>query len=161
MGVRGMRGGPLAVRGLMTIRSLGADTVLNEIAASRAQVVIVDHLHQITTDTDNRAYGLEDVVKRMQMIAIRDNKLVIALAQLSREMDKQERAPVIADISDSSAIEKAARLIVLVYWPAKHKEDVNPYDYEAYVAKQSDGPTGLARLRYEYQTGRFADPEDV
>ena len=157
--VRELQALPLEVRGLTTIRSLNADTVLAEVAASRAQVVILDHLHQISTDAEKRTYGLEEVVKRLQMLAIRDNKLVLALAQLSREIDKRQGPPVIADIADSSAIEKAARLIALLYWRTKHDENADPYAYEVYIAKQSNGPCDRVDLRYEYQTGRFMDRE--
>lgn len=159
--VRTLQGLPITIRGVASIRSIDEEAVLAAVAASSAQIVIVDHIHQITTHDESRVYGLDRVVKRLLAVAVRDDKLVIGLAQLGRDMDQHRRPPVLADLSDASAIEKTARQVWLLYWPSKHKPERDHGDYEVYVTKHSDGPTGVVSLRYEALCGRFRDEGDV
>lgn len=54
------------------------------------------------------------------------------------------------------AVEILARSAWLLYWPWKHKPDRDWNEYELYVAKQTDGGTGLVPLRFEAPIGRFS-----
>lgn len=155
--VRWMQTAPLRVTGVEHLRAIDEETVVGMVAASTAEVVVVDHLQQITTKDQSRTYGLERVVKRLHATAIRDGKVLLAGAQLGRDMDDPPRPPRLSDIRDSAAIEHAARQVWLLYWPCKHKRDRDAAEYELYVAKHADGPTGVVHLTFDATTGRFGD----
>jgi len=157
--VRWLQEAPLTVTGVEHLRAIDEDTVVGMVAASTARIVIVDHLQQITTKDQSRVYGLERVVKRLHAAALRDGKVLIAGAQLGRDMDDPPRPPRLSDIRDSAAIEHSARQVWLLYWPCKHKRERPATDYELYVAKHSDGPTGVVPLHFEATSGRFTDAE--
>ena len=157
--VRWMQDAPLTITGVEDLRSIDEDTVVGMVAASTARIVIVDHLQQITTKDQSRVYGLERVVKRLHAAALRDGKVLLAGAQLGRDMDDPPRPPRLSDIRDSAAIEHSARQVWLLYWPCKHKRERAATEYELYVAKHSDGPTGVASLHFEAAAGRFSDAD--
>jgi replicative DNA helicase len=150
---------PLRITAVSTLQSLDEDHVCGVVAASTAQVVIVDHLQKVSTRGDSRAYGLERAMNRFHAAALRDHRVVILAVQINRGMETEQkpRAPRLADLRDSGAIEIIARSIWLLYWPWKH-DSTKPFDrYELYVAKHSDGGTGKADLIFQPQYGLFAD----
>lgn len=155
--VRWLQDIPLRVTGVEHLRAIDEDTVVGMVAASTAAVVIVDHLQQITTKDQSRVYGLERVVKRLHASALRDGKVLLCGAQLGRDMDNPPRPPRLSDLRDSASIEIAARQVWLLYWGCKHDRNVDPGKYEVFVAKHSDGPTGVVSLHFDAITGRFAD----
>lgn len=155
--VRWLQDVPLRLTGVEHLRAIDEDTVVGMVAAATAEVVIVDHLQQITTRDESRVYGLERVMKRLHAVALRDGKVLLVSAQLGRAMDDPPRPPRLSDIRDSAAIEFTARQVWLLYWPCKHKREWPATDYELYVAKHSDGPTGMVRLHFEATSGRFRD----
>lgn len=156
--VRWLQGLPLTVTGLDHVRTLEENAVVGAVAASRAAVVIVDHIQQINTSAkESRVYGIERVAKRLQAVALRDGKIVILAAQLSRQTEARRGAPQLSDLRDSGGLEQIGRVILLLYWPWKHDPDRSHEEYELYVAKQSDGGTGLVKLRFEAWCGRFSE----
>lgn len=155
----------LTVTALDTISALDADTVVGCVSNSDAQVIFLDHIQKVSTKGDSRAYGIEEVVNRLHRVAIKQNKAIIVLWQFNREMDKEGRRPVIADLRDSGAGEIAARQIWLLCWPmklnlpAKEHDVIDPEDYEVWIAKQSDFGTAMVNLRFNMVTGSFSDAE--
>lgn len=137
------------------------DAVVGAVVASKAQVVIVDHLQEIVTEDDNRNQGLERVMGRLGQAARRDDKVVIVNVQLSRRMEVRRGEPVTDDLKDCGAIEQKARQIWLVYWPWKHDDKREPTDYLVIGAKNSGGATGRTALRWNPKTGRFFDPAEA
>lgn len=133
------------------------DVVVGLVRASRADVVIVDHLQQILTRGESRAYGLERVLARLPR---QENKRVIITAQLNRQVEARRAMPTLADLRDSGAIEQAARQAWLLYWPSKHDDHEDPAEYRVNIAKNSEGPTGIVRLRWDPSSGRFWDPSE-
>ena len=155
--VRKIQALPLTVTGVDHVGSLAEDAVLAAASTATGRVLLVDHLQQITTRDQSRAYGLERVVKRFQGVALRDSRVVILASQLNRETEQRQGPPRISDLRDTGAIEFAARQILLVYWPCKHDAERHESEYEVYLAKQSDGGTGLVTLRFEPWCGRFVE----
>ena len=159
--VRQLQGLPLTVLDVAHLRSLSEQAVVGAVGASEAQVVIVDHLQQVMTPDDRgqRHYGLERVLHGLHAVALRDKKAVLVTAQLNRETEARQGPPRLSDLRDTGAAEMAGRTILLLYWPIRHDDQRDPQDYEMYLAKQHDGPTGLVPLRFEAAVGRFFDRE--
>lgn len=132
--------------------------VVASVAASPADVVILDHVQQIPTPGAwSRAYGLEQLLSRLAHVAVRGGKALLVAAQLNRGMEARKDEPTLADLRDSGSLEQIARQVWLVYWPAKHDSSVSPNEYVVTVAKHSEGPTGRLLLTWDAVTGRFWD----
>ena len=152
---------PLTCTALDTVGNLEEDTVLGVAAHSPAHIVVVDHIQKISTRDQSRVYGLERVINRFHALAIRQQKSIILLSQLSRTMETEKRRPMLSDMRDSGAQEMAARKVFLLYWPWKTNPDENPAEhYEVDVAKNSDGGTQSVPMVYDPRCGRFADPNN-
>ena len=155
---------PLQVRGLETIRSTDERAVLGAVSLARADVVMLDHLGKVEPRKqrgEEYTYALRRVMNRLHTIGIRDGKVLWVCAQLSRDIDKRKGAPTLSDIADSKSVEDSARQVILLYWPSKHDPKVHAEEYLAIVAKNNEGGTGPATLRYQAWCGRFLDAEDA
>jgi replicative DNA helicase len=98
-------------------------------------------------------------MSRLSSIAVADRKCLIVCAQINRTVDGRKTAPGLNDLRDSGAIEQAARVVLLAYWPVKHDTERNPAEYEVHIAKAHMGPTGIVPLTYQYTCGRFSGGE--
>jgi replicative DNA helicase len=146
---------------VLTSRSHYEPEVIAAVAASKAEVVVVDHIQQIITLGDeNRAYALERIMSRLAAIAVADRKLVIVCAQINRRIDGTKEAPTLNDLRDSGAIEQVARTVWFAYYPSKHDPKRTPTDFELIIAKAANGPTGVVDLFFDYQCGRFEAGEE-
>lgn len=86
-------------------------------------LVIVDYLQLMTASTiDQRApreQQVSHISRELKMAAKESNIPVIALSQLSREIEKgKEREPQLSDLRESGAIEQDADLVMFLWPPA-------------------------------------------
>ena len=157
----------LAIQGLpLTVTDLGTReeaAVASVVSASKAEVVMIDHVQKIDVRLQTRGdlytYAVKRVMERLDHIARRDGKVVWVNAQLSRETDHRKGPPMLSDLRDSGNLEETARLVLLLYWPQKHDVRLGLNDYEVWVAKNSGGGTGKVELVFEPTCGRFSDQE--
>lgn len=92
------------------------------------------------------------ISKALKDLAVEFNIPVIAVSQLSRECEKQNRKPISSDLRDSGALEQDADLILML-----HEKDGRT---QFYIADSRNTPTGLiAGFRADLQYNRFVDPE--
>ena len=87
------------------------------------QVLVVDYIQLMRFKGDNRMPRHERVsecVLRLKEMANREGIPVVALCQLSREIDRAQREdvyaePTLADLAESSEIEKAASTVTMLF----------------------------------------------
>lgn len=82
---------------------------------------------------------------------------IVALTQLNREIEKENRGPRLSDLRDSGAIEENADVVLFL-----HKEktvDVNtePLPLQLVIAKNRTGQLGKIDLRFDRITGTFEE----
>jgi replicative DNA helicase len=84
-------------------------------------LLIIDYL-QLLRGTDslqvrqNRTVEVSEITRGLKSVAKDLNTLVLALSQLSRDVEKREdKCPQLADLRDSGAIEQDADVIYLIY----------------------------------------------
>lgn len=152
---------PLRVTTAESIKSLDAHALLAIVRRSPAPVIMIDYLQKITTQDHSRAYGIERVLNELHQAAIQQNAVIWINVQLNREIEGRRGDPQLSDLRDSGASEIIPRQVWLLYWPFKHwngqGETPDPAQYLVRVAKNSDGGTGDAYVRYDARTGRFYD----
>ena len=85
---------------------------------------------------------------------------VLALSQLSRDVekrDKSNRRPQLSDLRESGAIEQDADMVIFLYREADYAQenDTNDATAEVIVAKNRNGPTGKVDLVFFREFARF------
>jgi len=80
---------------------------------------------------------------------------VILAAQLSREVEKSDRKPIMSDLRSSGNIEQDASQIVFPWRPDMFN---NPTRAELILCKNRNGEAGITKeITFEPQTGRFTE----
>lgn len=121
-------------------------------------LVILDYLQLMR---DPRARNREQEVAQnsaaLKALAVELNIPVIALSQLSREVEKRpNKRPMLSDLRESGALEQDADVVVFIYRDEFYKKDSPDKGIaEIHVAKQRNGPTGRIKLTYLSQFTRF------
>jgi replicative DNA helicase len=132
-------------------------------------LVIVDYLQYVAGERGKR-YGtrndeVTDIVKGLKQTAKRLGVPVLALAQLSRAVEKREdKRPLLSDLRDSGGLEQEADIVAFLYRASYYaaREDAgaggDPPDVdevEFIVAKHRNGPTGFGRVGFLPRFTRF------
>ena len=123
----------------------------------RLDLVIVDYLQLMRSDgrsshQDNRRLEIEAFSRSMKLLAKDLDVAVVCLSQLSRAPEtRKPPKPVLSDLRESGAIEQDADVVVLIY--RADQSDGN--GVELIVAKNRNGPTGVAQAHFLGTSARF------
>ncbi len=124
-------------------------------------LVIVDYLQLMANSkrTENRQQEVSEISRALKGVAREFDAPVIALSQLSREVEKRgaDKRPMLSDLRDSGAIEQDADLVAFLYRPAYYQQDKESSDptAELAIAKHRNGPTGKVDLVFYKEISRF------
>lgn len=129
------------------------------------RVLFVDYLQRIrSSDTRkgaNRTEHVGEVAQGLKNLARDLDIPVIALAQVKREVDNREdKQPGMADLSDSSEIEKEADQVITLYRPAVHEESAEEALAILSIEKNRHGPTGIVKAAWIAECMRFENYAD-
>jgi len=130
----------------------------NEIA-----LVIVDYLQLMRSSklkNENRAYELSQITRSLKNLAREFNIPIIALSQLSRNVDNRvDKKPILSDLRESGSIEQDADLVLLL---AKHNSTIPQLNLnesilftDIIIAKQRNGPTGTIQLKFDKKRSKY------
>jgi replicative DNA helicase len=123
-------------------------------------LLVVDYLQLLTYPrSENRLQEISNISRSLKAIARELEIPVVALAQLSRQVELRDPPrPQLADLRESGSIEQDADVVLLLYRPeyyTKYKDKENEGLAEIICAKQRNGPTGTVRLQFFPPTMRF------
>ena len=128
------------------------------------ELVLIDGLWLMeadaTHDRKDRKDQIDYITKELNTIADETRLRMLVTHQLSREaIRRSNHYPILSDMSDSSAIEKNAHIIMALFresYPSFQILTLTPDKTEVHVLKNRDsGTTGVAELRW--QNGRYMD----
>ncbi len=144
-------------------------------------VLIVDYLQLVrpATAKDSRVNEVSEITQGLKAIAKELNIPVVALSQLSRQVESREdKRPQLSDLRESGSIEQDADVVMFVYRDEYYKEREKPADHEldkmakwqeimeqvhgkaeVIIGKQRHGPIGSVELSFEGQFTRFGNLE--
>ena len=142
-------------------------------------VMIIDYIQLMqgsSRSRDSRVQEVTEITTGLKALAKELNIPIIALSQLSRQVESREdKRPQLADLRESGSIEQDADVVLFVYREEYYLERLEPKEgseewvkwetslreakgkAEIIIAKQRHGPTGTAKLGFQGQYTRFSD----
>ena len=135
-------------------------------------LVVIDYLQLVTTGSnriESRQVEVSEISRSLKTMAMELDVPVIALAQLSRSVDKREnKEPALVDLRESGSLEQDADLVLFLnrkdYYEAKSEKRETIVPIDVIIAKHRKGSTGLYRLLFELNMSNFKNylnPENV
>jgi len=126
----------------------------------RKPVIFIDYLTLIkpATFTGNMHIQIGEISKGLKSIAKEFSCPVVALAQLSRQVEqRQDKRPLLSDLRESGSIEEDADVVMFLYRDAYYSKDDSDKSLEIIVAKNRNGGTKTINAIYNKFTGAITD----
>lgn len=134
-------------------------------------LIIIDYLQLMQNSkfkTDNRAQELSQITRSLKNLAREFNVPIIALSQLSRNVESRvNKRPILSDLRESGSIEQDADLVMMLYRESYYNsneflENHNTPDHvELIIAKQRNGPVGTIDLNFDSSRTKFLNIESL
>lgn len=135
-------------------------------------MILIDYLQLMSGsgNSNNREGEISEISRELKKLAKELQVPVIALSQLSREVEKRagkKRQPQLSDLRESGAIEQDADLVMFLWGPEEDEIAANIETdpgivYRRYVkiAKQRDGSLASMSLEFKNEIQVFKEIED-
>jgi replicative DNA helicase len=125
-------------------------------------LIIVDYLQLITTTKafDSMVNQVTEISRSLKSLARELQVPVLALSQLSRNVEQRGGKPRLSDLRDSGSIEQDADVVMFIHRDDKYdKESSRPNVIEILIEKHRNGPTGMVELYFDAAKTSFLDIE--
>lgn len=129
-------------------------------------LIVIDYLQLMqlsTSKNENRVQELSQITRALKTIAREFNIPIIALSQLSRNVENRtDKRPMLSDLRESGSIEQDADLVLMLYRESYYKKqqsnlnELNLDSAELIIAKHRNGPTGTVYLKFDAKYTRFS-----
>jgi replicative DNA helicase len=108
---------------------------------------------------ENRQQEIADISRSLKGLAKDLNVPVLALAQLSRQVEQRvSKRPIMSDLRESGSLEQDSDLVMFIYREEYYKPDTEKKGIaELIVAKQRNGPTGIIEVAFLKEFTRFVN----
>jgi replicative DNA helicase len=121
-------------------------------------LIIIDYLQLMQNSklkTENRVQELSQITRSLKIMAREFNIPIIALSQLSRNVEnRMDKKPILSDLRESGSIEQDADLVLMLSKQSTNlKSDYSNIDL--IIAKQRNGPLGTITLKFDENRTRF------
>ncbi|MFN0116227.1 MAG: replicative DNA helicase [Paracoccaceae bacterium] len=142
-------------------------------------VIVVDYLQLVrpASARENRVNEVSEITQGLKAIAKELDIPVIALSQLSRQVEnRDDKRPQLSDLRESGSIEQDADVVMFVFREEYYREREKPGDHdleamtkwqeamekvhgraELIIGKQRHGPIGTVELTFEGRFTRFGN----
>jgi replicative DNA helicase len=142
-------------------------------------LIVIDYIQLLqgsSKKSDNRVQEITEITTSLKALAKELNVPVIALSQLSRQVEsRDDKRPQLSDLRESGSIEQDADVVIFVYREEYYLGNKEPRagtpEYEKWqldmslvhgkaeviIGKQRHGPTGTVELHFDASVTRFGD----
>lgn len=141
---------------LSKCRKLKADQGLN--------LIVIDYLQLITSPNysrESRQQEVSEISRSLKSIARELDVPIIALSQLSRDVEKRTgNKPKLSDLRESGSIEQDADIVSFLYRPEYHNDEVtesSSQEVELILAKNRNGAVCTLHLMFDKTINAFFD----
>ena len=165
----GLSIGQLAARARRLKRQRGLD------------LLVIDYVQLLQGNSrrssENRVQEITEITTRLKALAKELNIPVLALSQLSRQVEsRDDKRPQLSDLRESGSIEQDADVVMFVFREEYYHQMRKPMETnrekfaewlaegervegkaEVIIGKQRHGPTGTVELQFEAAVTRFAN----
>ena len=132
-------------------------------------LVVIDYLQLMQNSKfklENRVQELSQITRSLKNIAREFDVPIIALSQLSRNVENRvDKKPILADLRESGSIEQDADLVLMLYrnkyYNPRSEGEENPDLTDLIVAKQRNGPTGTVKLKFDEKRTKFFNNSEL
>lgn len=124
-------------------------------------LLIIDYLQLLISlgKHESRRQEIEHISRQLKLLSLELELPIIALSQLTRE-GRRNGCPKLSDLRESGALEQDADNVVFLYDEAEADNRSSPIiPIEVIVAKQRNGRTGTANMRFVKKYQRFVGVE--
>lgn len=130
------------------------------------KLLVVDYLQLMAPSTartnDSMVQQVTEISRSLKHLARELNIPVIALSQLSRNIEQRGGKPKLSDLRDSGSIEQDADLVMFIHQTDEDIKDENGHMKEVQrkeliIAKHRNGPLGSALLDYHTRFNTFVE----
>ncbi len=137
-------------------------------------LVIIDYLQLmqgLNLKQQNRVQELSQITRELKGLAREFNVPIIALSQLSRNVDSRiDQRPILSDLRESGSIEQDADLILMLYsskpnsqsisFSGSLKDKTKVSTTELIIAKHRNGPIGTIKLELNTDKLQFLESKN-
>ena len=128
--------------------------------ARRPRLLVIDYLQLLTCPGHEvRAVEVGAVSRSLKQLALREDLPVLALSQLNRGMEQQNREPRLSDLRESGSIEQDADAVLLMHRPDATDEEAE--EVQVALRKNRNGPHAEVTLLFDKPFGRFGEDGKV
>lgn len=133
----------------------------------KLDLLIVDYLQLIQprTTSDNMVSQVTEISRGLKSLARELNIPVIAVSQLSRNVEQREvKIPKLSDLRESGSLEQDADVVLFLYRKDREKMDLPEEEQnlvEIIVAKHRNGPLGAVKLRFDPEKVSFRNIDTI
>jgi len=130
---------------------------------NKVGLIMIDYLQLMQNSkfkSENRAYELSQITRSLKIIAREFNVPIIALSQLSRNVENRiDKKPILSDLRESGSIEQDADLVLMLHKSNKTNLDENILLTDLIIAKQRNGPTGTIQILFDKKRTKYINPD--
>ena len=130
-------------------------------------IVIIDYLQLVSGGKNygtNRQQEVSDISRALKLLALELRVPVIALSQLSRNVEtREDKRPLMSDLRESGSLEQDADIVAFLYRDSYYKkssvDENNTSVSELIIGKHRNGRTGTINLIFKGDTSSFLNYE--
>ena len=123
--------------------------------------ILIDYLQLLSSDKDNDRLSEYEKVSRisraLKLLAVELEIPVLALSQLSRDVEKREdKKPIMSDLRSSGSIEQDADIVMFLYRDEVYnKNSEHKNEAELIIGKNRSGSIGSCEFYFTGETQKF------
>ena len=142
----------------LTVTDILAKSRRLQAERGKLDLIVIDYLQLIegaAGDDENRVQEVAKISRALKAIARELEVPLVALSQLSRQIETRGTEPTLSDLRDSGALEADADLVMFLW--QKDQQDRKDGLVRLKLAKHRNGSTADIDLHFEAELTRFRD----
>lgn len=155
---------PLFINDISNLSTQDVRSEIKTIIFEQNQIglIIIDYLQLMQNPkltNENRVQELSQITRSLKTLAREFNVPIIALSQLSRNVENRiDKKPILSDLRESGSIEQDADIVLMLSHKNNTSSNQTNLDSQLInliIAKQRNGPIGTISLKFDKKQTKF------